>query len=75
MNAESIALNAYLRSDQGNAVCDPTTIKAPASQRQFLENRIRLAFSAGMDVGKKITLDRVKLKLSALVDDAVRSMP
>lgn len=41
------ATDAYLISDEGCAACDPVTIRAPTSQRQYLENRIKLAFAAG----------------------------
>ncbi|MFA5377679.1 MAG: hypothetical protein WC455_18155 [Dehalococcoidia bacterium] len=68
MNAESVALNEYLESDRGKLACDPVTLQAPAAQRQFLENRIRLAFMAGMVAAEQITIGRIKQKFASFLD-------
>lgn len=41
------AHDAYVESEKFNGLSDPTTLKAPADQRQYLENRLWSAFSAG----------------------------
>jgi len=41
------AFDEYVKSDRYKEGSDPETVKAPASQRQFLENRLYWAFSAG----------------------------
>lgn len=41
------AIDAYLISDEGCAACDPTTLRAPEQNRQYLENRLKEAFTAG----------------------------
>ena len=40
----AIARDKWLASDEGKSCCDPTPLKAPASQRQYLENRLIQAF-------------------------------
>lgn len=42
-----IARDKWLASPEGVAATQPTTINAPAHQRQYLENRLTRAFAAG----------------------------
>jgi hypothetical protein len=37
----------WLASDEGKRCTNPTTLRAPADQRQYLENRLTSAFAAG----------------------------
>ncbi len=48
------ARDKYLQSKQGKSACDPATLGARADQRQYLENRITLAFLAGADAAKSL---------------------
>ncbi len=41
------ALSDYQDSDRFKEGSNPETVKAPASQRQYLENRLYWAFRAG----------------------------
>jgi hypothetical protein len=41
------ARDEWLDSDEGKRAADPTTLNAPPSSRQYLENRLRNAFLAG----------------------------
>ena len=43
------ALDAYTASDRYKNGSDPSTLKAPLSQRQFLENRLYWAFREGWE--------------------------
>lgn len=43
------ALDAYLESVPES--CDPTTLRAPAEMRTYLENRLKRAFEAGWNAG------------------------
>ena len=42
---------------------DPTTIKAPEDQRQFLENRLHRAYTEGLIAGAAIARDEVMDKV------------
>lgn len=48
------ARDDFLQSDEGAKCCDPTTLKAPRDQRQYLENRIARAFLAGAEAAEKL---------------------
>jgi len=41
------AIDVFTASDQYKKSSDPTTLGAVVNQRQFLENRLHSAFSAG----------------------------
>lgn len=43
------ALDAYLAAHTES--CDPTTLRAPAEVRTYLENRLKAAFAAGWNAG------------------------
>lgn len=43
----AIALDKWLEGPEGKAGTEPTTLNAPAMQRQYLENRLKRAFNAG----------------------------
>lgn len=47
MNAYVRAFNAWLESTEFKGSSDPTSLKAPSDQRQYLENRLKRAFEAG----------------------------
>lgn len=55
------AWNKWLESDEGQRCVEPTGIKMPKDQRQYLENRLQAAFRAGMrsvaDLAGKDTTD------------------
>lgn len=44
--------DAYVKSDKYKDGSNPETLNAPASQRQFLENRLYWAFSAGFEAAR-----------------------
>jgi hypothetical protein len=48
------ARDRFIDSPRGRAVCDPTTLRAPADQRQYLQNRIEAAFLAGVEAAKSL---------------------
>lgn len=41
------AIDAFIESDDWLVASDPTTIRAPAEMRTYLENRLKTAFAAG----------------------------
>ena len=41
------AHDAFVESETFEGLSEPATLKAPTDQRQFLENRLHRAFSAG----------------------------
>lgn len=49
------ALWDYQQSEKYKKGSDPATLKAPPSQRQFLENRLYWAFSAGWNAAQECT--------------------
>lgn len=48
------AIAKIVQSDEWQKRCDPTTIGADASQRQFVENRLSRTLNEGIDAGRKI---------------------
>ena len=67
MNAEAKAFQVFVRDyPQG---FDPTTLHAPADQRQFLRNRLELAFFAGVKEGEHIARDRLVGRIEAIMED------
>ena len=52
MNDKSQAWNDFCKSDKGIEGKNPETLKAPLSQRQYLENRLFWAFTAGWDAAQ-----------------------
>lgn len=48
------AWNKFQKSDRFKKGSDPETINAPASQRQFLENRLYWAFEAAWEAAQSI---------------------
>lgn len=44
----------YQETDKHKEGSDPTTLKAPPSQRQFLENRLYWAFCAGWNAATEL---------------------
>lgn len=40
------------------STCDPTTLKAPESQRQYLTNRLMTAYEDGFDAGEAAPRER-----------------
>ena len=49
------AFDEYVKSAKFKDGSDPATLKAPASQRQFLENRLYWAFRAGYEAASDQT--------------------
>lgn len=49
---EAIAWDEWMKNNPQSL--DPTTLKAPPYQRQYLENRLARAFQDGVKVGKSI---------------------
>lgn len=49
----AVALDAWLDSEEGQACTQPTTLNAPEMQRQYLKNRLSLAFDAGWVAAEK----------------------
>lgn len=45
----------WRESKEGCDAANPFTIKAPNDQRQYLENRLNLAFQAGCKAGEEYT--------------------
>lgn len=43
----AIARDNFLASYTGRTICDPCTLGADSSKRQYLQNRIEVAFLAG----------------------------
>lgn len=43
----AVARDKWLESPEGVSATQPTTLNAPAFQRQYLENRLTRAFAAG----------------------------
>jgi hypothetical protein len=41
------AIDAFIESDDWLVSSEPTTLRAPAEMRQYLENRLKTAFAAG----------------------------
>lgn len=53
------AWKEWLDSEEGRKASDPTTIGAPATFRQYLENRLERAFQAGVKFGANAVTDDV----------------
>lgn len=50
----AIAWEEWLASDEGKAAANPDTLPVITSGRQFLENRLKRAFDAGVAAAEKI---------------------
>lgn len=46
-----VAMDEWLASEEGRSCTSARTLKAPFSQRKYLENRLRYAFEAGFKAG------------------------
>lgn len=44
-------VDAYIASPEGQASCDPVSLRAPLEMRRYLENRIRAAYAEGWNDG------------------------
>jgi hypothetical protein len=51
---DAIARDEWLESEEGKRAVDPTTLGAESRMRQYLENRLVLAFIAGIEHGRKL---------------------
>lgn len=69
MNLEAKKIQAYKKTLEFQTASTPETIKAPTDQRQYLENRIEMAFKSGMDAGKRIAVSRVQAKIANAIND------
>ncbi len=47
------ARNEWMKLEKTQEHMDPSTLQAPAHMRQYLENRLELAFVAGWEARKK----------------------
>jgi len=54
------ALDEYVQSDNYKKGSDPTTLKAPADQRQYLENRLYWAYREGWNAAEELWRLRLK---------------
>ncbi len=50
------AHDAFVKSETYEGLTEPTTIKAPRDQRQYLKNRIERAYAAGWNDANKVDL-------------------
>ena len=53
------AWKEWIDSEEGRKAADPTTIGAPLTFRQYLENRLKRAFQAGVRFGSNAVADEV----------------
>lgn len=69
MNLEAKQIQWYKTTLEFQTASTPETLKAPTDQRQYLENRIEMAFKSGIDAGKRIAVERVQQKISNAIND------
>lgn len=68
MNAEQRAIDDLVATDEYKLRSDPTSLGAPESARQYLQNRLWKTFTDGMAAGRRIEREAMMQKLQKFVD-------
>jgi len=69
MTPEAKAIQDWFESEEGRSCGDPTSLKAPAKQANYLRSRLWRAFTAGMRAGRRIERDAVAARFRRLFLD------
>lgn len=65
---EAGEINSWFAADEAIARCDPLTLDAPESAKQYLRNRLWKTLTEGIEIGRRLQKEKDRQKLCDILD-------
>lgn len=72
MSPEAIEIQAWFDSEKGRDCTDGSALGVPTSHEEYLRNRLWLALTSGIAIGRRLATEELPIDLEELGDIAVR---